>query len=543
MKIEYIDGPLLKKMFIGASNLLEKNKDLIDSLNVFPVPDGDTGTNMSLTMQAAVRELKNSDVENVEKIVSIISNGSLMGARGNSGVILSQILRGFSKALENTESINTITLADALDRGSKTAYRAVMKPIEGTILTVARESAQYAVEACKDQKDIVLFLEQVIEAGKTSLDKTPELLPVLKESGVVDAGGKGFIVILEGLLSALIGEQTISVEPEDVIFSFDKVTPQNKNIEFGYCTEFIINNNTKCSEAFAKQIKDIGDSMMVVEGDGFIKVHVHTNNPGVVLDRALEIGELIDIKIDNMRYQHRSNFEAESTNQSKDIDQVEELKEYGFITVAMGEGIKNIFKDLNVDYIISGGQTMNPSTEDILKAVEEINATNIIVLPNNGNIILAANQAKELSDKNLMVLPTKTIPEGISALLEFNEELEVMDNIENMTNAFERINTAQVTFSVRDTTLDGKEIKKDDILGINDGKLILVGKNIEEVTLKLIDSTLTDDSELITVFYGEDITEEEGKRIIDVLEERYSDFDIELIYGGQPIYYYLIAIE
>ena len=541
MKIEYIDGPLLKKMFVGASNFLEKNKDMLNALNVFPVPDGDTGTNMSLTMQAAVKQIRNADLEDIQEIGNIVSNGSLMGARGNSGVILSQILRGFTKALEGKENIDTKTLADALNRGSKTAYGAVMKPIEGTILTVARESAERAMEVSGSEEDIVIFLQDVIKAGKISLDKTPELLPVLKESGVVDAGGKGFVVILEGLLSTLTGEETIEVEPEDVIFSFDKMSKQNEDIEFGYCTEFIINHNKTDSETFAKQIKDIGDSMMVVEGDGFIKVHVHTNNPGFVLDKALKVGELIDIKIDNMRYQHRSNFGDDF--KSQEVIKEEEVKDYGFITVAMGDGIKNIFKDLNVDYIISGGQTMNPSTEDILKAVSKVNAENIIVLPNNSNIILAANQAKELSDKNLIVLPTKTIPQGITALLEFNEELEVQDNVNNMTDAFERMKTSQVTFSVRDTTLDGKEIKKDDILGINDGKLILVGKNIVEVTLDLIDKTLTEDSELITVFYGEDTKEEEAKKIIDVLQEKYTDLDIELIYGGQPIYYYLIAIE
>lgn len=528
MKIEYIDAPLLKDMFVGAANLLEENKDMINALNVFPVPDGDTGTNMSLTMQAAVRELTNSKSKSIEEIRNIVSNGSLMGARGNSGVILSQILRGFSKALESKEKIDTLVFADALEKGANTAYRAVMKPIEGTILTVARESAEKASEIAKSETDIVSFLELVVEAGEVSLDKTPELLDILKESGVVDAGGKGFIMILKGMLCALNGE--VVYKEADSSVNFSNQTINNEDIEFGYCTEFIINNNKKNSESFAKEIKDIGDSMMVVEGDGFIKVHVHTNKPGVVLDKALEIGELIDIKIDNMRYQHRNNYE-------------EELKEYGFITVAMGDGIKNIFKDLNVDYIISGGQTMNPSTEDMLKAVDKINAKNIIILPNNSNIILAANQAKELSEKNITVLPTKTIPQGITSLLEFNEELDLGDNIENMTNAFERMKTSQVTFSVRDTTLDGVEIKKDDILGITDGKLSLVGKDIKEVTLDLISKTLDEDSELITIFFGEETTEEQGKQIIDVLREKYSDLDIELIYGGQPIYYYLIAIE
>ncbi len=541
MKIEYIDGSLLKKMFIGAANSLEKNKEMLNDLNVFPVPDGDTGTNMALTMQAAVRELRNSDIDNVEKIGSLVSNGSLMGARGNSGVILSQVLRGFAKAFEEVEKINVAVLSDALDRGAKTAYKAVMKPIEGTILTVARESSEKGLEISEKQEDVEVFLQQVIEAGRISLEKTPELLPVLKEAGVVDAGGMGFVVILQGMLSGLNGEEIIEEEEEQEIktgFAFDntRTGSGDSDIEFGYCTEFIINHNKDDSEVFAQQIKSIGDSMMVVDGDGFIKVHVHTNDPGVVLDKALKIGELIDIKIDNMRYQHRSNFE-------KELYEEKELKEYGFITVAMGDGIRDIFKDLNVDHIIAGGQTMNPSTEDLLKAVNGINAENIIILPNNGNIVLAANQTKELSEKNITVLPTKTIPQGITALLEFNEELDLEDNIENMTDAFSRMKTSQITFSVRDTTLDGKEIKKDDILGINDGKLTLVGKNIEEVTLDLIDKTITDDSELITVFYGEEITEEEGSRIMDVLQEKYSELDIELIYGGQPIYYYLIAIE
>lgn len=541
MKIEYIDGSLLKKMFIGAANSLEKNKEMLNDLNVFPVPDGDTGTNMALTMQAAVRELRNSDIDNVEKIGSLVSNGSLMGARGNSGVILSQVLRGFAKAFEEVEKINVAVLSDALDRGAKTAYKAVMKPIEGTILTVARESSEKGLEISEKQEDVEVFLQQVIEAGRISLEKTPELLPVLKEAGVVDAGGMGFVVILQGMLSGLNGEEIIEEEEEQEIktgFAFDntRTGSGDSDIEFGYCTEFIINHNKDDSEVFAQQIKSIGDSMMVVDGDGFIKVHVHTNDPGVVLDKALKIGELIDIKIDNMRYQHRSNFE-------KELYEEKELKEYGFITVAMGDGIRDIFKDLNVDHIIAGGQTMNPSTEDLLKAVNGINAENIIILPNNGNIVLAANQTKELSEKNITVLPTKTIPQGITALLEFNEELDLEDNIENMTDAFSRMKTSQITFSVRDTTLDGKEIKKDDILGINDGKLTLVGKNIEQVTLDLIDKTITDDSELITVFYGEDITEEEGSRVMDVLQEKYSELDIELIYGGQPIYYYLIAIE
>ena len=543
MKIEYIDGPLLKEMFIGATKLLEKNKEMLNSLNVFPVPDGDTGTNMTLTMQSAIRELKTTHSTDIVELANMVSNGSLMGARGNSGVILSQILRGFSKALQGKDQIDTQVLADALDKGSKTAYKAVMKPIEGTILTVSRESAEHALSVCETETDIVVFLRDVINAGIRSLNHTPELLPVLKEAGVVDAGGKGFITILDGMLSAISGED-IDYQSEDqdlsteTIAKRDILSPINDDIEFGYCTEFLINNNTENSEFFAKEIKDIGDSMMVVEGDGFIKVHVHTNEPGVVLDKALKVGELVDIKIDNMRYQHQNKFDD-----LQPLKAQQELKEYGFVTVAMGEGITNIFKDLNVDHIISGGQTMNPSTEDILSAIDKINATNIIVLPNNSNIILAANQASKISDKNVIVLPTKTIPQGITSLLEFNEELDVEDNINNMTEAFSRMKTSQVTFSVRDTTLDGIDIKKGDILGINDDKLTSVGINIADVTLDLIEKTLDEDSELITIFYGNEIEEAEGKKIIDTLKDKHDDLDIELIYGGQPIYYYLIAVE
>ena len=543
MKIEYIDGPLLKEMFIGATKFLEKNKEMLNSLNVFPVPDGDTGTNMTLTMQSAIRALKTTGSTDIVELANMVSNGSLMGARGNSGVILSQILRGFSKALQGKDQIDTQVLADALDKGSKTAYKAVMKPIEGTILTVSRESAEHALSVCETETDIVVFLRDVINAGIRSLNHTPELLPVLKEAGVVDAGGKGFITILDGMLSAISGED-IDYQSEDqdlsteTIAKRDILSPINDDIEFGYCTEFLINNNTENSEFFAKEIKDIGDSMMVVEGDGFIKVHVHTNEPGVVLDKALKVGELVDIKIDNMRYQHQNKFDA-----LQPLKAQQELKEYGFVTVAMGEGITNIFKDLNVDHIISGGQTMNPSTEDILSAIDKINATNIIVLPNNSNIILAANQASKISDKNVIVLPTKTIPQGITSLLEFNEELDVEDNINNMTEAFSRMKTSQVTFSVRDTTLDGIDIKKGDILGINDDKLTSVGINIADVTLDLIEKTLDEDSELITIFYGNEIEEAEGKKIIDTLKDKHDDLDIELIYGGQPIYYYLIAVE
>ncbi|AFS78678.1 DAK2 domain fusion protein YloV [Gottschalkia acidurici 9a] len=532
MKIEYVDGSLLKKMFIGATNSLEKNKEMVNALNVFPVPDGDTGTNMSLTMQSATKRLKSSDVEDIEAVGTLVSNGSLMGARGNSGVILSQLLRGLAKGLKESKKVNTKVLALAFKEGADTAYGAVMKPIEGTILTVARECAEKAVEVAKTQDDIVEFLIQVIKHGEAALDKTPEMLPVLKEAGVVDAGGKGLIVLLNGALSVLTGKEDITYEIQEPIkdVSLNEI---NTEIEFGYCTEFIVNKNKEDSEVFAKRIGDYGDSMLVIGGDGFIKVHIHTNNPGLVLQKATDIGELIDIKIDNMRYQHSNNIES-----GQKI-----TKKYGFITVAMGDGIKAVFEDLNVDHIISGGQTMNPSTEDILKAAQNINAENIIILPNNSNIILAAKQAKELSSKNIEVLPTKTIPQGIAALLAFNEDIDLQDNVENMTKSFSEIKTAQVTFSVRDTTINEKEIRKDDIIGICEGDITSVGKDIEEVTLELIKNSLTEENELITLFYGEDVSEEDGKKIVETLEDNYPDIDIELLYGGQPIYYYLIAIE
>lgn len=544
MKIEYIDGTSLKKMFIGAANALEKNKELVNSLNVFPVPDGDTGTNMSLTMQSAIKQVKGINSEEIDQIATAASNGSLMGARGNSGVILSQLFRGFSKGLKGVEQINTNTLATAFKLGSDTAYKAVMKPIEGTILTVARECAEKAIEISKNEKDIISFLDKVIEHGERTLDRTPDMLPVLKQAGVVDAGGKGLLIILLGALGILKGETDIDIESspsptEDFKYDHDL---NEEDITFGYCTEFIINNTGHSPESLRNQLSNHGDSILVVGGDDIIKVHIHTNNPGQVLENAIKLGELIDIKIDNMRYQHRTKVVEKEPSQTKEIIE-EGSKKYSFISVAMGDGIRDVFRDLKVDHIIAGGQTMNPSTEDILNAIEEAKGENIIILPNNSNIILAATQAKDLTSKKVEVLPTKTIPQGISALLSFDEEVDLEENIESMKAALSSVKTGQVTFAVRDTVINDINISKDDIIGICDGDIKSVGKTVEEVSLDLIKNSVEDDNELITIFYGEETTEDDANELAEKIQEEFQDFDVEVVYGGQPLYYYIFSLE
>ncbi len=554
MNIEYVDGTLLKKCFIGAANELEKNKAEVDALNVFPVPDGDTGTNMSLTMQSAIKQILNIDELSADKIANAASNGSLMGARGNSGVILSQIFRGFANGLENQEKADTKILANAFKLAADTAYKAVMKPTEGTILTVAREIGEKALVLSEEEKDIVIFMRQIVEYGNLILDKTPEMLPVLKQAGVVDAGGKGLMVVITGAYMALITDGEVDFEgiSEGKVIDMHRaeiIDPED--IEFGYCTEFIINDTKADPDKFKEQLSLYGDSILSVGGENMIKVHVHTNNPGEVLEKALTLGELNDIKIDNMRYQHRNlvfnnkgSYKAsnESVDNEKTVSHTEN-KEYAFITVAIGDGIADVFKDLGVDYVIPGGQTMNPSTEDILKAVEEIHADNIIILPNNGNIVLAAEQAKDLSDKNLHILETKTIPEGVVALLSFNPDSNVEDNMSSMGEAVKNVKTGEVTFAVRDTEIEDIKVKKDDILGISQGEIKSIHKNILEVSLELMKKLVDDDDSLITIFYGEEVDEEEAMELSNLLEEEFDDCDVELIYGGQPLYYFIFSVE
>ena len=551
LKAEYLDGALLKRAFIGATNYLEKNKEEVNALNVFPVPDGDTGTNMSLTMQSAMKQVLNIEDSSVSKVAAAASNGSLMGARGNSGVILSQLFRGFFDGLKGFDKADIKIIALAFKQAADTAYKAVMKPTEGTILTVAKECAKKAIELSKLEYDIATFLKEVIEYGETVLDKTPDMLPVLKEAGVVDAGGKGLLVILGGAYKAIITDGELIFESptsgKSKVISMDK-TIDTSNIKFGYCTEFIVSNKNKSVEKFRNELSKYGDSLMVVGGDNFIKVHVHTNNPGIVLQKALGIGELNDIKIDNMRFQHRSlvlgddkdNNKGKDNNKNK-TNKIE--KKYSFITVAIGEGIENVFKDLNVDFVIPGGQTMNPSTEDILNAVEQVSGENIIILPNNGNIVLAAEQAKKLSDRKIYVFPTKTIPQGISALLAFNQDLSIEENLDNMKNAIENVKTGQVTFAVRDTEFNGKKIKKDDIMGICEGEIKSIGKEIQEVSLDLLKNMVGEDSGLITIFYGNNINEESANKLADLAQNEFEDCDIEVVYGGQPLYYYIFSIE
>lgn len=550
MKIQFVDGILLKKAFIGAANFLEQSKEEVNALNVFPVPDGDTGTNMSLTFQSAMKEILNLNEYSVEKVAMAASNGSLMGARGNSGVILSQLFRGLANGLKGKEKADAKELAKAFKLASDTAYKAVMKPTEGTILTVARECAEAAITLSKNEKDIVIFLDKVIQQGNIALNKTPDMLPVLKEAGVVDAGGKGLMVILAGAFKALTTngeikyETVASKKSEDTHFKKELSTGE---IKFGYCTEFIVKNTKEDVEHFKQELSKYGDSLLVVGGNDLIKVHVHTNNPGLVLEKGLSIGELHDIKIDNMRVQHRNLLVEEDCdcidNKVINLNEKKEKKKYSFITVAMGDGIASVFKDLNVDFIIPGGQTMNPSTEDILNGIKEVEGEDIIILPNNGNIVLAAEQAQKMSERKVHVFPTKSIPEGISALLAFNAEVNVEENLDNMKSAVQNVKTGQVTYAVRNTEINGTKISKDDIIGICKGDIKSSGKDIQETSLELLKKMVDEDTELITIFYGNTIEEKEANKFGELAEKEFKDCDIEVIYGGQPIYYYIFSVE
>ncbi|SHJ70427.1 hypothetical protein SAMN02745883_00202 [Caminicella sporogenes DSM 14501] len=537
MKLRQIDGETLKKMFIQGAYKLSKNREVVDSLNVFPVPDGDTGTNMFLTMESAVSEISKIKEPSISNIAKAIADGSLMGARGNSGVILSQIFRGFEKACKDKEVLSIKDFSTALKSASDVAYKAVMKPIEGTILTIIREVSKKALEITSKNLDFNEFFSEIIEYGEKILEKTPDMLNALKQAGVVDAGGKGLIFILKGFEEALNGE----ISEEEINTYSSKVQIKDEHdgvIEFGYCTEFIIKGNSSYLNELKNKIKNLGDSMLVVGDEDLIKVHIHTNNPGKVIEYGLEIGELINIKIDNMRYQHQNKVVA-----NKDIKKTEEKKKYGIISVAMGEGLYNIFKDLNVDKVISGGQTMNPSTEDIVKAINEINADNIFILPNNSNIILAANQAKEITEKNVFVIPTKTIPQGITSLIQFDPSLSIKENFDNMMEALNNVKTVQITYSVRDSSFKDLKINKGDILGIADGEIISVGNSINSVADEALRKVINDEHEILTIYYGSEISEETANEFASKMEEIYPELDIEVYFGGQPLYYYIFSVE
>nr|WP_143287273.1 DAK2 domain-containing protein [Caloramator quimbayensis] len=535
-------------MLLNGAYELEKNKEMVNSLNVFPVPDGDTGTNMSATMLSAAEEIKKIKDTSIQAVADAAAMGSLMGARGNSGVILSQILRGFSKQLKTKTSLTTKDFAMALKEGANTAYRAVMKPTEGTILTVARESADKAIEIAKSEVDFLNFMKKVYDHAIKTLNKTPEMLSVLKQAGVVDAGGKGLVVIYSGILKWLQGEIISLGNIEDkkdlAKPNFDKIE-EIEDIKFGYCTEFFIKSSTPYFEGFKEKISDYGDSIVVVGMENLIKVHIHTNHPGIVLEEAVKLGELSKIKIDNMKEQHRTIIESEDDNVSNNdfSNQKEEEKEFGIITVAAGDGLTSIFKDLGVDIVIEGGQTMNPSTQNILEAINSINAKNIFVLPNNGNIVMAAQQAKDVSTKNVIVIPTKSIPQGITAVISFNPDLNAKDNEEEMLRAISKVKTGQITYAVRDTVFNDVDIKEGNILGILNGKLIKSGEDINKITKEVLDEMVDENSELITIFFGNGLEENDTEEIQNYINEKFSHCDVSFNYGGQPLYYYIISVE
>jgi len=539
MNIKYIDNVTLKKMLLGAAVNLENNKSIVDSLNVFPVPDGDTGTNMNLTVQSAIKEINGLSDSTIANIAEAAANGSLMGARGNSGVILSQLFRGMSKGLNGAGRIDCKLVAESFKAASDTAYKAVMKPVEGTILTVARETAEKAMATYTEYEDTVIFLESLIEQAKDTLNRTPEMLKVLKQADVVDAGGKGLVFLLEGALASLKGveikqekieQQVIETEIELQGFSSED------EIINTYCTEFFIKDATKSAEEFLSKIYDKGDSIVCVGNGNLIKTHIHTNNPGQILAIAVKYGELSKIKIDNMKEQFR---ERKKNVRKKS----QERKKYGFVSIGMGDGIQKVFTDLNVDIFLSGGQTMNPSTEDILEAANNINAEHVIILPNNSNIILAATQAKEISEKNLYVVPSKSIPQGITALLAFKEENDVEDNINAMTEAVKEVKTGQITYAVRDTVFNDMEIKKDEIIALFDDEIVSHGNNTEDEAIELIKSMVDEDSFLVTLFYGDKVQKKTAESMKSRIEEVAEECDVEIIYGGQPLYYYIISVE
>lgn len=553
--INTIEASMLKKMFLGGAYRLEAKKEYINELNVFPVPDGDTGTNMSMTMMAASKDVVALESPTMAELAKTISSGTLRGARGNSGVILSQLFRGFTKEVAKYDTLNTKTIATGFENAVETAYRAVMKPKEGTILTVAKETALKAVEVAKQEEDLEKFGKIVLEHAEYTLSQTPEMLPVLKEAGVVDSGGQGLLEVLKGAFDAMIGKEVdYSVEIVKPTKSVPVMTSEEPvEIAFGYCTEFIIMSEKPFTEAMEQELKEylssIGDSLVVVSDDEIVKVHVHTDHPGLAFEKGLTYGSLSRMKVDNMREEHEEKLIKDAqkiAKQQEAMVKATELphKEVGFIAVSIGKGVNDIFKELGVDYIIEGGQTMNPSTEDMLNAIHNVNADNIFILPNNKNIILAAEQAKELvEDKNIIVLPTKTIPQGITAMIGYSPEESVKSNETTMLDSIGLVKTGQITYAVRDTSFDGKEIHVDDIMGISDEGIQAVGSDIEAVVFDLLDTMVEDDTEIICIYYGEDVTEEQATQLTEKLEEKYPDCDIELQYGGQPIYYYVLSVE
>ncbi len=554
-----VDALLAQKMFLAGAKNLESKKEWINELNVFPVPDGDTGTNMTLTIMSAAKEVAALDKPDFKSLSKAISMGSLRGARGNSGVILSQLFRGFTKEIKEAQTINHIVLANSFERAVETAYKAVMKPKEGTILTVAKAVSEKTSELVKKTDDLEKIIREAIEYGDYVLNKTPEMLPILKQAGVVDSGGQGLMQVLKGAFDVFLGKElnfTLDSQslkgPSESVSSGMSQTLNEADIKFGYCTEFIIMLEKEYTEKTEKEFKayleSIGDSLVVVSDDDIVKVHVHTNDPGLAIQKALTHGSLTKIKIDNMREEHHERLikdaERVAEQQKQEGREKEPPRPYGFIAVSVGEGLSEIFKGLGVDYIIEGGQTMNPSTEDIIEAVDKVNAEVVYVFPNNKNIILAANQAAALTeDKKVVVIPSKTIPQGITALINFVEGQDIEANIETMTAEMEHVKTGEVTYAVRDTQIDGKVIKENDIMGIGDKGIVAVGQSIKDTTLEMIDILMEKESEIVSIYYGDKITEKEAGEIAEAVREKYTDVDCEINCGGQPVYYYIVSIE
>lgn len=560
-----IDAQGLKKLFLAGAANLEAKKEWINDLNVFPVPDGDTGANMTLTIMSAVKEVNALDNLTMENLSKAISGGSLRGARGNSGVILSQLLRGFTKVIREYQKLDAIVIATAFQKAVETAYKAVMKPKEGTILTVARGMADKILELSTEISDLERLFEEVIKHGDAVLERTPELLPVLKQAGVVDSGGQGLMQVMKGAYDALMGKE---IDYEKVGAS-DKPaaaassgTTEEADIKFGYCTEFIVMLDKKFSASmeneFKSYLESIGDSIVLVSDDEIIKVHVHTNHPGLAFEKGLTYGALTRMKVDNMREEHHERLIANasqiaqpSDGKPEETDKGQEPvqgdivnKKYGFISVSAGDGLSEIFKSLGVDHIIEGGQTMNPSTEDMLNAIENVHADNVFILPNNSNIILAAQQAQKIEkDKNIIVVPTKTIPQGITAMISFAEDEEPDANLQNMTDEIARVKSGSVTYAVRDTEIDDKSIKQGDIMGIGDKTILAVGSDINEVTKEMISQLVDDESELVSIYYGSEITSDDADALAETIGEEFPDVDVEVNCGGQPIYYYILSVE
>ena len=557
MEITSINASQFAKMFLAGAKNLEAKKEWINELNVFPVPDGDTGTNMSMTIMSAAKAVSELEQPTMATLAKAISSGSLRGARGNSGVILSQLFRGFCKVIGEVEEIDVTVLAEACERAVETAYKAVMKPKEGTILTVAKGAADKAAALALETDDLTYFIEEVIKEADFVLNKTPDMLPVLKQAGVVDSGGQGLVVVLKGGLDSLLGKEIdYTIETGSTGSGFQKISAETEaEIKFGYCTELIIVLNQPISEKeeldYKAFLESIGDSIVVVADDEIVKTHVHTNDPGLAIQRALTYGSLSKIKIDNMREEHEEKLikDAAKIAEQQKAKEAEEKaneprKEMGFISVSIGEGMNEIFRGLGVDYIIEGGQTMNPSTEDMLQAIDHVNADNIFILPNNKNIILAANQAVDLvEDKNIFVIPTKTIPQGITALVNFIPDHSAEENAAAMTGELDSVKTGQVTYAVRDTELDGKVIKQDDFMGIGDKSILSVGKELAPTTLEMVDEMIDEDSAIVSIYYGQDSSEEAATELANAIEEKYPDVEVEINDGGQPIYYYVISVE